>query len=195
MSAPEQQTWVSLTKASINVGVAKSTLRKWVHAGKLDHRVVEGPSGPAWEVPLETVQERAAARPRSRAADVGLPVLASELAQTRATFHEMAQALAEASNVAGAQKARAEGLADEVTRLRAVETERNDAEKRAALAEAEAARLRAEAAARIEAEQRAALAEAETARLANELARLSAPAVVEAPEKPRRYWWGGRKAQ
>lgn len=184
------RTWVSLTKASVDAGVSKSTLRKWVHGGKLDHRVVEGPSGVAWEVPMEDVAARAEARPRSAAADVGLPVLAAELAASRATFHELAEKLAAASAMAGSEAARADALAREVDRLRGEVDGRLDAERRAAVAEAEATRLRTEAAARAEAEQRAALAEVETERLRTEVATLAA-----VPPPKHRWWHGKRKAQ
>lgn len=160
---PTHGAWVGLTEAASAASVSKTTLRKWVRAGKLPHRIGHGG---AWAVPLDQVQTLAARVPRRAEDDTALPVLRSQMEAALASFHGLAVELGETKQAVGAAQERARALAEEVAHLRA-----------------EAA---TQAVAATEAEQRAALAEAEAGRLRAEMETLAAPS-------PRRTWWGRRR--
>jgi excisionase family DNA binding protein len=47
---------LSVSEAAQRLGVAEKTVRRWIKAGKLPARLVEGPYGPTYRVPAEAIQ-------------------------------------------------------------------------------------------------------------------------------------------
>ncbi len=136
--------WVLVSEAAELAGVSRSLIRKWYSKGRLPHREVEGPTGRAYEVPLERVHQLAREQSqRARTAEVSTSdVVRREdfdawVDRLQRTFHGIAQELADARERAGVAETRAQAadararIADEaadklraeVERLRQVELE------------------------------------------------------------------------
>jgi hypothetical protein len=60
----DEQEWVTLAEAELEVGVSRSALRSWYRSGDIQSRLLDGPHGPQRLVLLDEVEARAATSPR-----------------------------------------------------------------------------------------------------------------------------------
>jgi hypothetical protein len=138
--------WIGLTQAAAKAGVSKTTVRKWVKSGKLTHREINGPSGSAWEVPLDVVMDLGEKVPRREDANLPVPyeiheglnkafqTMSDDLTRVREEMRKTRTDIEEAKYALGAAEqratARAEATAEEEVRRREADARATEAESR-----------------------------------------------------------------